>query len=104
MNMPLDHKLKCLEELIARLGGADDVGKRSGGPCGLILEHLQAARRSLLGSMSGEYGMSLQQAMESVACIKDTVARSEVREILRSLIESTAPARSSDGASPVYVP
>ena len=42
--MQQDEDLKCLEDLIADLGGAD-TGMQSKSPCGLLLEHLQAARR-----------------------------------------------------------
>jgi len=96
--MPQDKDLNRLDELIVRLGGSNDAGKRSGGPCGLMLEHLQTARRSLLGSMPGEYRMSLQQAKESVACIPDKSARSEIERILRSLLDSKV---QKQGSSPV---
>jgi hypothetical protein len=96
--MPPDRDLQCLDEMIVHLGGSDDAGRRSGGPCGLILEHLQTARRSLLGSMPGEYGMSLQQAKESVACIPDKSARNEIERTLRSLIDSRV---QRHGSSPV---
>jgi len=81
--------LKCLDELIADLGGSSDAGRRSKGPCDLLLEHLQAARRDLLGSMPGEYSLSLQQAKESVACISDKSARIEIKKILRTLTDLT---------------
>ena len=79
--------LKCLDGLIIDLGGADS-GKQSKSPCGLLLEHLQAARRDLLGSMPGGYGLSLHQAEESVACISDRGARTEMKNTLRALIGS----------------
>ena len=87
-----DEDLKCLDKLIADFGGSSDAGQRSRGPCDLLLEHLQAARRYLLGSMPGEYSLSLQQAKESVAyCILDKNARAETKRILRSLIGSEVP-------------
>lgn len=86
-NMQQDKDLKCLDGLIVGLGGAD-YGKQSPGTCGLLLEHLQAARRDLLGSMPGGYCLSLQQAQESVGCISDKSARTEMKEILRTLIGS----------------
>ena len=86
--MQPDQDLKCLDELIADLGGSSDVGRQSGGSCDLLLEHLQAARWNLLGSMPGEYRLSLQLAKESLACISDRSARAKTRERLVSLIES----------------
>jgi hypothetical protein len=56
--MPQDNGLKGLDKLIADLGGAD-MGMQTTSPFRLLLEHLQAARRDLLGSMSGEYRASL---------------------------------------------
>jgi hypothetical protein len=106
MQRDKDH-LKCLDELIADLGGAD-TGTQSKGPCGLLLEHmllehLQAARRDLLGSMPAEYSLSLQQARESVACIPDKSARTKTKRILRSLIDSEVPKqRRSMAASAGY--
>jgi hypothetical protein len=54
----------------------------------LLLEHLQAARRDLLGSMLGEYGLSLQQAEESAGSISNRNDRNETRKTLRKLIDS----------------
>ena len=78
--------LKCLDELIADLGGASDPAKQSGGSCDLLLEHLQAARRDLLGSMPDEYRLNLQQAKESLACISGRSAQAKTRATLLSLI------------------
>jgi len=85
--MRQDKDLKSLDELIAGLGGAD-FGAQSMGPCGLLLEHLQAARRDLLGSMPGEYGLSLRQAKEFVGCIHDKGARTKTQEALEALMAS----------------
>jgi hypothetical protein len=85
--------LKSLDELIAGLGGAGS-GTQSTGPCGLLVEHLQAARRGLLGSMRGEYGLSLQQAKESVACIPDKISRTNTKTTLQGLIDSAVAANS----------
>jgi hypothetical protein len=85
--MRQDQDLKSLDELIAGLGGAD-FGVESYGPCGLLLEHLQAARRDLLGSMPGEYGLSLRQAKEFVGCILDKGVRTKTRETLEALMAS----------------
>lgn len=79
--------LMCLDRLIADVGGADS-GTLSEGRCGLLLEHLQAARRDLLGSMPGEYGLSLHQAVESLGCISDKNRRNEIKKALRTLIDS----------------
>jgi len=82
-----DKELKSLDDLTSDLGGADN-GTRSNGPCGLLLEHVQAARRGLLGSMGAEYSSSLEQATGSVACIQDKNARAEAKKLLQGLIES----------------
>jgi hypothetical protein len=89
--MQKDKDLQCLDELIAKLGGCNDAGRRSRSPCDLLLEHLQAARRNLPGSMPGEYSFSLRQAKESVACILNKSARMKVKKVLRILIDSVAP-------------
>jgi hypothetical protein len=95
--MPQD-QLKCLDELIATLGGAD-TGAHTQGPSGLLLEHLQAARRDLLGSILGEYRLSLQQAKESVASILDKSSREEMKKRLQSLIDlNSDPMWSTDQA------
>jgi hypothetical protein len=85
----LQHEtLKCLDELLAELGGVV-TGTRTMGRCGALLEHLQGARRGLLGSMSGEYLLSLQQAKVSLDCISDKSVRAEVKKTLRRLEEPT---------------
>jgi hypothetical protein len=85
MQQPTD--LKSLDELIGKLGG-DAIGTQSAGPCGLLLEHIQAARRDMLGSMPAEYGSSLRFAKESLACISGTSARDETKKVLQGLIDS----------------
>lgn len=51
-----------------------------------MLEHLQAARRNLLGSRLGEYQSSLEQAKESVDVgISDKGIRGDIKGILASL-------------------
>jgi hypothetical protein len=89
--------LKCLDELIATLGGADN-GMHSQGPCALPVEHLEAARRNLLGASVGEYRFSLEQAKESVVCVIDKNARNEIKKLLRSLIDANGP--KPHGAAP----
>jgi hypothetical protein len=84
--------LECLDGLIAKIGSPDD-GFHSAGPYGLLLEHLQAARHELLGSMRAEYGLSLRQAAESVDCIQNDDLRDEVERSLRGLMDSTAPGK-----------
>jgi hypothetical protein len=80
--------LKSLDELIADLAGPD-AGERSMGALGLLSEHLQAARRNLLGAMPGEYRMSLREAKDSLSCIPKGDARSVIRNSLQSLIDSS---------------
>jgi hypothetical protein len=82
-----DQRLQCLDELIAGIGGADS-GTQSEGQSELLLEHLQAARRDLRGSMPGEYGLSLQQAEEAAGSISNKNDRNEMRKALRTLINS----------------
>ena len=84
--MQQDEDLKILDEMIADLDGSSDVPA-----CDLLLEHLQAARRNLLGSMPGEYNLCLQQARESVFSIPGKAAGTETRKMLRYLIDSEAP-------------
>lgn len=74
--MQQDERLKCLDEMIADLGGSHDAA-----PFDLLLEHLQAARRYLLGSMPGEYGLCLQQANESVASLPAKTAGIETKKL-----------------------
>jgi hypothetical protein len=85
--MRRDQTLQCLAGLIADLGGSTGAGRRSEGPCGLLFEHLDAARRNLLGSMPGEYRMCLQQARETVSCISDKAARGDFKKRLQGLID-----------------
>ena len=84
--MQRDQDLKNLADLIAELGGSSDTGRRSGGSCDLLLEHLDAARRNLLGAMPGEYSLSLREAKESIACIADKNVRDRIRQRLENLI------------------
>ena len=85
--MQQDKDLKSLDELIAGLGGAD-FGRQSYTSSGLVLEHLQAARRDLLGLMRGEYVLSLQQAKEFVGSIREQGTRTKTLEALKRLIAS----------------
>ena len=97
--MQQDEELKILDEMIADLGGS-----RAAPACDLLLEHLQAARRYLLGSMPGEYGLCLQQARESLASIPEKAAGIETRKNLRYLIDSEVPKqRRSTDASPGHL-
>ncbi len=79
--------LKSLDELLLKLGGAE-IGAQTAGPCGLLLEHIQAARRGLLGSMRAEYNSSLKFAQESLACIPGQAERAEAKGILQGLIDA----------------
>ncbi len=87
--MQPNQELKSLDELIASLGGADTGAHTPPGPSGLLLEHLQAARRDLLGSITGEYRFSLDQAHESLAGILDKGTRIEMKKRLQILINSS---------------
>jgi len=86
--MQPDKEQASLDQLIADLGGSSDTGRRSGDSCDLLLEHLTAARRNLLGSMPGEYGLCLKQAAESLSCIPNKGARNETKKRLQGLIDS----------------
>ncbi len=79
-----------------------DLGRsRAAAACDLLLEHLQAARRYLLGAMPGEYRLCLEQARESVASIPQKEAGTETKKLLRYLIDSEMPKqRRSTDASP----
>lgn len=80
--------VSALDKLMLDLGSSPDAGKQSHGPCGLLLEHLRAARTSLLGAMPGEYRSSLKEAKESVACISDKKTQTDIRQRLQILIGS----------------
>ena len=84
--MRQDDDLKSLDGLIHDFGGSSDAGDRSGGSCNLLMEHLQAARRSLLGSMAGEYRSSLQFASDALAGISDKGVRAKTKKILEGLL------------------
>jgi len=90
--MHQDRDLKCLDELIAQVGGVD-IGMRSEGPCGSLSEHLRAARQDLMGSMPGEYKLSLELAKGSVACIVDKDGRTKVKKTLQGLMDSESAQR-----------
>lgn len=77
--------VRRLDVLIADLGGADH-GRHTPGPSGLLLEHLQTARCDLLGSMTAEYALSLQQAKGALACVPDKRKCAEMRSALIGLI------------------
>jgi hypothetical protein len=80
--MRQDEDLKCLDKLISEFGG---------GQYDLLLEHLRTARRSLLGSMAGEYRSSLLQAKESLGySTLDKGVRTGIRQTLQGLIEPEA--------------
>jgi hypothetical protein len=82
-------ELSSLDELLVKLGGAG-VLAQTAGPCGLLLEHIQAARRDLLGSRGAEYISSLKFAKESAGCIPGKIDRAEAKGILQGLIDSRA--------------
>lgn len=81
--------LSTLDQLLIKLGAAG-IGTQTEGPCRLLLEHIQAARRDLLGSMRAEYNSSLKFAQESVACIPGKIARAGANQVLQGLIDSGA--------------
>lgn len=77
--------LQRLDGLIAGIGGADE-GMQTVGPSSLLLEHLQAARRGLMGSMRAEYNSSLEQAKESLGCVPNSKERAAIGSTLQSLL------------------
>jgi hypothetical protein len=78
--------LQSLDRLILDAGGAGEAGKHSKSPNGLLLEHLRAARSSLLGAMPGEYRSSLREAKESAAYIADKTTQADIKKRLQNLI------------------
>ncbi len=82
-----DKNMKSLDEMIAGLGGAE-AGGHSGNGYGLLMEHLQAARRNLFGSRRVEYGLALQQAKESIGCISNKDDRAKMQKTLTGIIDS----------------
>ena len=81
--MPDKESLQSLDRLILDAGGADDAGKHSKTSHGLLIEHLRAARSSLLGAMPGEYRSSLQEAKESAACIAEKTVQNDIKQRLQ---------------------
>lgn len=85
----MQHKnLGRLEELIASLGGGNNPGTHSEGSCVLLLGHLETARRSMLGSMRGEYALNLDQAKNAIGCIPPGNQRDQAKQTLQFLIAS----------------
>lgn len=82
---PGDPAMECLVDLIAGFGNSSGQNIRPGG---LLLEHLQAARRYRLGAMQSEYNVSLQLAEESLGCIPDASLRTRTKDILTRLMKS----------------
>lgn len=81
--MHSDTLLQRLDEVIARLPG--NV------PCELLHEHLGAARRNLLACAHLEYALNLEQALDSVRCIRTKDSRTEISRLLQTLqVEATA--------------
>ena len=97
--MQLDEDLKILDEMIADL-----VGSNAAATSDLVLEHLQAARRYLLGSMPGEYSLCLQQARESLAFLPEKVAGTKTKNSLRYLIDSEVPKQRSPRSAKAPLP
>lgn len=94
--MQPDEELRILDEMMADLGGSNTAPA-----CDLLLEHLRAARRNLLGAMPREYRLCLELARESVASIPHKAAGTETKKMLRYLIDSEMPKqRPSTGAGP----
>jgi hypothetical protein len=71
--------VKRLEDLIALLRGESDLSA-------LLLEHLSAARRYLLGCARAEYIFSLEESKRSLAFILAGGLRNQVRQTIESLI------------------
>ena len=84
--MPDQASLQSLDRLILDAGGAGDAGKHSKTSHGLLIEHLRAARSSLLGAMPGEYRSSLREAKESATCIADKTTQVDIKKRLQNLI------------------
>jgi hypothetical protein len=81
-----EKNLKSLDEMIAGLGGAEANGHSDNG-YGLLTEHLQAARRNLLGSRRIEYSLALEQAKESTGCISNKDDRTKTQKTLSGMID-----------------
>lgn len=65
------------------------TGSNTRGPCDLLVERLQAARRCLLGNMTFEYEMNLKQAVGSLDCISEKTQLTHVRRELEHLRKQT---------------
>jgi hypothetical protein len=77
--------LQRLDEVITSLHGDEDPGTHGRGSCDLLLEHLRAARRNLLGSARLEYDLNLEQSLSAVDCIPSKDLRARVKQVLESL-------------------
>ena len=75
--------LQSIDRLILDAGNA---GKHSRTSHGLLIEHLRAARSSLLGAMPDEYRSSLQEAKKSAARIADETTQVDIKQRLQKLI------------------
>jgi hypothetical protein len=87
--MQQDKDVKLLDGLIAGLGGPDE-GMKTPGPSGLLMEHLREARSNLMGSMRAEYGLNLEQAKGSLACVPDKAKRIHIRKTLLGMMNELA--------------
>lgn len=86
--------LERLEEVIANLNAADGPGRRPPGSCELLLEHLEAARRNLLGRAMLEYALNLEQALDSIGCIEVKDLQARTTRLLQDLQTDAAVAQS----------
>ena len=73
--MRSDEKIRRLDQLIQALEGS-----------AMVLEHLQAARRYLLGASFGEYRSCLQFGLDSSFSIADRGVREDAKATLAFLL------------------
>lgn len=84
--MQSHRSLDQLDRLIQDFGGSSEPFQRKLGTSEALLEHLQAARRYLLGVSPGEYRSSLQMAQSSLFSIADGATRAQVKAMLAGLL------------------
>ena len=83
--MKSNERLASLSKLIEEFGGSSVPAEQTLVKSSLLLEHLQAARRYLLGASLDEYRSSLDQAKTCLFTISDSTKRIGMKKALAEL-------------------
>lgn len=77
------------ETNVARLDTAiHEVSDPSESQCGLLREHLESARASLLGERREECALTLRLASQALNCIASRERRERVERLIRELLST----------------